>query len=143
VVKDLGPINTFVGCKIIKNKEKDTIWIHQPKLSKNLEEQFGPLVSGIRTYKTPAEPRTNIQRPEKGEILISSKDQTKSRSGVEMLLYLVKYSRPDKANAVRELSKLANGAIKDYWNKLLRAIKFTSDIKYLALKIKPEWDQPI
>jgi hypothetical protein len=36
VVKDLGPINKFVGCKIIENKEKDTIWICQPKLIKNL-----------------------------------------------------------------------------------------------------------
>jgi hypothetical protein len=82
VVKDLGPIDTFVGFKIIENKEKDTIWIHQPKLIKNLEEQFGPLVAGMRRYKTPSAPRTNIPRPEKGEILISSKDQTKFRSGV-------------------------------------------------------------
>jgi hypothetical protein len=98
VVKDLGPINTFVGCKIIENKEKDTIWIHQPKLIKNLEEQFGPLVAGIQTYKTPEAPSTNIQRPKKGEILISSEEQTKFRSGVGMLLYLVqtfktKYSK--------------------------------------------------
>jgi hypothetical protein len=83
VVKDLGPINTFDGCKIIENKEKDTIWIHQPKLTKNLEEQFGPLVAGMRTYKIPAVPRTNIQHTDKGEILISSEDQTKFRSGVE------------------------------------------------------------
>jgi hypothetical protein len=60
-----------------------------------------------------------------------------------MLLYLVKHSRPDIANAVRELSKVADGATKDHWNKLLRAIKFMLDTKYLALKIKPEWDQPI
>jgi N12 class adenine-specific DNA methylase len=59
VVKDLGPINTFVGCKIIENIEKDTIWIHQPKLIKSLEEQFGPLVARMRTYKRPAAPRTN------------------------------------------------------------------------------------
>jgi hypothetical protein len=143
VVKDLGPVDTFVGCKIIENKEKDTIWIHQPKLIKNLEEQFGPLVTDMRTYKTPAAPRTNIQRPKKGEILISSEDQTKFRSGVGMLLYLVKHSRPDIANAVRELSKVADGATKDHWNKLLRAIKFTLDTKHLALKMKPEWDQPI
>jgi hypothetical protein len=90
VVKDLGPIDTFVGCKINENLEKDTIWILQPKLINNLEEQLGPLVSGMRTYKTPAAPRTNTQRPEKGEILISLEDQTKFRSGVGMILFLVK-----------------------------------------------------
>jgi hypothetical protein len=45
VVKDLEPIDTVVGCKIIENKEKYTIRIHQPKLIKNIEEQFGPLVA--------------------------------------------------------------------------------------------------
>ena len=143
VVKNLGPIDTFIGCKIIENKEKDTIWIHQPKLIKNLEEQFGPLVKDMRVYKTPAAPRTNIQRPEAGDILISPEDQTKFRSGVGMLLYLVKHSRPDIANSVRELSKVADGATKDHWNKLLRNIKFVLDTKYLALKMKPEWDKPI
>jgi hypothetical protein len=97
----------------------------------------------MRTYKTPAAPRTNIQRPKKGEIFISSEDQTKFRSGVGMLLYLVKHSRPDIAHAVRELSKVADGATKDHWNKLFRAIKFTLDTKDLAMKMKPEWDQPI
>jgi hypothetical protein len=143
VVKDLGPIDTVVGCKIIENKEKDTIWIHQPKLIKNLEEQFGPLVAGMRTYKTPAAPSTNIQCPKKGEILISSEDQTKFWSGVGMLLYLVKHSQSDIANAVQELFKVADGATKDHWNKLLRAIKFTLDTKYLELKMKPELDPPI
>jgi hypothetical protein len=91
VVKDLGPINTFVGCKILENKEKDTIWSNLPKMIKTLKEQFGPLVAGMRTYKTPAAPRTNIQRPKKGKIVLSSENQTKFRSGVGMLLYLVKH----------------------------------------------------
>jgi hypothetical protein len=100
VGKDLGPIDTVIGCKINEKKEKDTIWIHQPKLIKNIEEQFRPLVAEMRTYKTSAAPRTNIQHPKKGDILISSEDQTKFRSGVGMLLYLVKHSRPYIANAV-------------------------------------------
>jgi hypothetical protein len=112
-------------------------------LIKRPEEQFGPLVAEMRTYKTPATPRTNIQHPQKGEILISSKDQTKFRSGVGILLYLVKHSRPDIANAVRELSKVADGTTKDHWNKLLRTIKFTFNTQHLTLKMIPEWDQPI
>jgi hypothetical protein len=60
-----------------------------------------------------------------------------------MLLYLVKHSRPDIANAVQELSNVANRSTKDHWNKLLRAIKSTLDTKHLALKMKPEWDQPV
>jgi Reverse transcriptase (RNA-dependent DNA polymerase) len=143
VVKDLGPIDTFVGCKIIENKEKDTISIHQPQLIKDLEEQFGPLVAGMRTYITPAAPSTNIQHPEKVEIIISLEDQTEFRSGVGMILYLVKHSRPDLANPVQELSKVSDRATKDHCYKLLRAIKFVLDTKYLGLKMEPEWDEPI
>jgi hypothetical protein len=45
VVKDLGKIESFVGCKIMENKAKNTIYIHQPKLlNNNLKEPFGAQV---------------------------------------------------------------------------------------------------
>jgi hypothetical protein len=36
--------------------------------------------------------------------------QSKHCSGMGMLLYLIKYSRPDLANVFRELSKCMDGA---------------------------------
>jgi hypothetical protein len=66
VVNNIGPYDTFVGCTIIENKEKDTNLIHQPKLIKTLEEQYGLLIAGLITYKSPAAPWTNIQCPENG-----------------------------------------------------------------------------
>ena len=41
---------------------------------------------------------------------IDSVMQSKYRSGVCMLLHLIKYSRHDLANVVRELSKCMDGA---------------------------------
>jgi hypothetical protein len=55
-----------------------------------------------------------------------------------MLLYLVKHSRLDIANAVRELSKVADGANLAHWKALLQAIKYVLDNEFLALKIKPK-----
>jgi hypothetical protein len=40
--------------------------------------------------------------------LVSPEDQALYQSGVGMLLYLVKHSRPDIANVVQELSKVMN-----------------------------------
>lgn len=37
----------------------------------------------------------------------------KYRTGVVMLLYLVQHSRPDIENALRELSKVADGATEE------------------------------
>ena len=55
-----------------------------------------------------------------------------------MLLYLVKHSRPDIANAVRELSKVADGATPGHWKALIRVVKYILDTSNLALKIKPK-----
>lgn len=42
-VKYLGKLENFLGCKIIENDKKDTIYIHQPKLIKNLKSTYyGP-----------------------------------------------------------------------------------------------------
>jgi hypothetical protein len=38
VVKDLGEMEAFVGCKILNNKEKDTVYIHQPNLVTHLKQ---------------------------------------------------------------------------------------------------------
>jgi hypothetical protein len=65
-------------------------------------------------------------------------DQQKEfRSGVGMLLYLVKHSRPDISNAVRELSKVMDGATQDHMNTLRRVIKFVLSTKKRGVRMKP------
>jgi hypothetical protein len=65
-----------------------------------LEEDFQYELNIKKEYKTPAGPRTVITRLLKGEDQMTSTEITKYRSGVGMLLYLVKNSRPDSSNAV-------------------------------------------
>jgi len=50
--------------------------------------------------------------------------QSKYMSGVGMLLYLVKYSRPYIANKVRDLSKCMDGATPAAYKNILRLVKF-------------------
>jgi hypothetical protein len=101
VVKDLGEIETFVGCKILNNKERDTVYFHQPTLIKYLKERFGALVESLKDFQTPAPPRSMVKRSDKEVTLSLVEEHTKFRSGVVMLLYLVKHSRFDIANSVR------------------------------------------
>lgn len=54
-----------------------------------------------------------------------------------MLLYLVKHSRPDIANAVRELSKVLDCTTTGSYKEMLRCIKYVLDTKSLGLKIWP------
>jgi hypothetical protein len=53
--------------------------------------------------------------------------QSKYFSGVGMSLYLIKYSRPDLANVVRELSKFMYGANLAAYKEMLRVVKFVFD----------------
>ena len=55
-----------------------------------------------------------------------------------MLLYLVKYSRPDIANAVRELSKVLDGSTEASFKEMLRVIKYVLDTKEMGLRIEPK-----
>jgi hypothetical protein len=137
VVKSMGEMEYFVGCRIIEDKSQKTIWIHQPKLLTNLSKHFDDVVSQTRSTHTPAAPRTSIVRPTPGDPLITPEEQRRFRTGVGMLLYLVKHSRPDISNAVRELSKVADGATYSHWKALLRTIKYVLDTKNEALTISP------
>jgi hypothetical protein len=40
-VKYLGKLENFFGFRIIENKKRNTIYLHLPKLIKNLESTFG------------------------------------------------------------------------------------------------------
>jgi hypothetical protein len=76
---------------------------------------------------------------------IDSKMQLKYRSGVVILLCLIKYSRPELANVVREFSKCMDGASLAAYKEMQRVIKFVLDTKLYCLKLQPnheskEWD---
>lgn len=138
--KEEGTMDEFVGCKVMRTGEKRMLF-YQDDLIKKIEMYFGEEVKNMRKYKTPASPGTGIVRPTEDDVKISSKDQTRYRSGVGMLLYLVKFSRPDISNAVRELSKANDGATMAHFKELLRCIKYVLDTKnrMLFYEVEKSW----
>jgi hypothetical protein len=56
-----------------------------------------------------------------------------------MLLYFIKYSRPDISNAVREFSKCMDRATNGTYQEMLRVVKFVLDTKNYCLKIQPNF----
>jgi hypothetical protein len=62
-----------------------------------------------------------------------------------MLLFLIKYSRPDLANFVRGLSKCMDAASHAAYKEILRVMKFVVDTAQYCLKMRPieegkDWD---
>jgi Reverse transcriptase (RNA-dependent DNA polymerase) len=140
MVKDLGPIEHFVGCHLLPSKDTTIIWIHQSKLLKYLEDFYRTEIRTSKVYKIPAAPKTVFMRPQEGDATIPNFDQSKYRSGVGMLLFLVKHSRQDLANSVRELTKVLDGATLDYWKGMVRVINYVLGTRIYALKLKPTID---
>jgi hypothetical protein len=85
-----------------------------------------------KVYLTPGTPRFIIQRPTKDMEGLDTDHQQKYRSGVGILLYITKYSRPDISNVVRELSKCMNGATWGAYHEMLLVIEFEIDTKELG-----------
>jgi hypothetical protein len=130
----------YLSCEILYHKELTKCWIGQPHLCKKIELTFGNLVKGLPKYRTPGTPGVQITKPLDPKAIVSLKEQQMYRSGVGMLLYLVKYSRPDIANAVRELSKGMKEATPSALKELKRVLKFVIDTKDYGLKMEPKYE---
>ena len=110
-------------------------WIHQPHLLTKLEKKFGDYVKDFQVYKTPGTPGLGTLRNPK--TTVDANKHAIYRSSVGMLLYLVKHTRPDIANAVRELSKALDCPSPAAYKEMLRVIKFVLDTRGLAIKVAP------
>jgi hypothetical protein len=136
-------LTDYLSCRVVENEEKNEILILQPHLTSNLVEKFGDEVQDRRVYKTPGTPTFKITRPDDELDEINVELQKRYHSGVGMLLYLTKYSRPDLCNIVRELSKCMDRATMGSYLEMLRVVKFVIDTKTCCLKIRPKFDGKI
>jgi hypothetical protein len=131
-------LSDYLSCKMLFNKDQTKIWIGQPHMIKKMiENTFGEMVKRNQNYEMPSTPHHQIVKPTKEMGKLTDEEQKLYRTGVRMLLYLVKYSRPDIANAVRELSKGMKEATPDAMKELKRVVKFVLSTKNLGLKMQP------
>jgi len=98
------------------------------------------MVKELKEYGTPGTPNMGITRGFDENATVTREEQAMYRLGVGTLLYLVKHSRPDIANATRELSKTMDKASKAGLKELKRVLKFVMDTEDYGLKIEPTID---
>jgi hypothetical protein len=128
-------VEDFIGCNI--ERDQDMIYLSQPDLIKKLIGKFEDKITNLQDYDTPAPANFRVVRPKDEEMKLSDQEQSLYRSGVGSLLYLLKHSRPDLSNSVRELSKVMDGANQAHLKALYRTIKFVKQTQHLKLKLKP------
>ena len=133
-------VEEYLGCKIDTSR-KGEITIHQPHIYKHLETKFEPYLDlkwkAKKPTMTPSTPNFKLTRVKEGEAVLNTIEQTMYRCGVDILLYLVKHTRPDLANDIRELSKAMDIANYLHWKELLRVVVFALKTKEKGLVLKP------
>jgi hypothetical protein len=128
----------YLSCQIEFSKDRKKAWIGQPHLMKKIKDTFWNQVAKLQKYKTPGTPHVGIMRPKEDDPCISKDEHSMYRSGVGMLLYLVKHSRPDIANATRELSKVMDKPTPAAIKEMHRVIKYVIDTEGYGLKMHPD-----
>ena len=81
--------------------------------------------------------KTHVERFKENEKVLSKNLQSKYQSGTGTLLYLIKHSRPDLSNAVRELTKAMDIATVKNYEQLIRVIKFVLENENRGVELSP------
>ena len=90
-----------------------------------------------KNMTTPSTPAFKLARVKEGEGALSPEEQTLYRCGVGILLYLVKHTRPDLANATRKFSKAMDVANYLHWRELLLVIVYALKTQEKCIALKP------
>ena len=114
-----------------------TLNISQMELINNTTQIFNKDVKSLVIFNTPYKPRKVIVRNQETDKKIPEDLHKRYRRGAGSLLYLVKQSRTELSNAVRELSTCMDEANMIHYKFLLPAIKYVIDTKDYCYQMKP------
>ena len=131
-------LKDYLSCEIRVSDDKKKAWMGQPHMIKKIAKTFEEEVDKRQRYKTAGTPGLGLVKVKEEEHKIDKERQSRYRTGVGMLLFLIKHSRPDLSNAVRELSKCLDGASEAAYKEMLRVIKYVLDTRDRGLRIEPE-----
>ena len=135
--EDLGVLTEYVGCKIEYNREEGYLRMTQPVLIQSFKD-----IEDKNTPRTPA-PEGQVLRRAEDKDSLKGPNATKYRSGVGKLIHLMKWSRPEIMNSVRDLSRfMSNGASSAHVKAMETVMKYVVGTPDRGLLLKPEgiWD---
>jgi hypothetical protein len=110
-------------------------------LLQSFEDEF-ELPDVAKIPMTPAIPGEVLCSAGNETSLLDSDVQTKYQSGTKKLLHLMKWSRPDVLNSVRELSRFMTGATLTHLKAMYREMTYCVEMKKRGLTLMPnkKWD---
>ena len=136
---DVGELVEYLGCKI--DRTKDSIHWTQPVMLQSFQDEF-ELPEG-KMPEHPAVPGSILVKDMDGtKNALSPENQKTYKSGVGKLLHMMKWTRPEILNAVRDLSRHMQNAVPAHLNAMYRVMKYCIGTPNRGLELKPneKWD---
>jgi hypothetical protein len=136
---DVGELKEYVGCKIDYDRKVGSMKLTQPVMIQSFNDEFD-LPEG-KSSNTPAIPGTVMSE---GKVINQVEGQVQStyRTGVGKLLHMMRWSRPETMNSVRELSRFADRALVSHMMAMYQVMKYCRNTPERGLLLKPtmRWD---
>lgn len=129
---DIGEMREYVGCKI--ERQRGLTKLTQPVLIQSLTDEFE--IPDGHSPRTPAEPNSALPKIADEEMMPGTL-MTYYRSGVGKLIHLVRWSRPESWNAVRDLTRHMSKATGRHTTAMHRTMKYMIGTKEKGYYIKP------
>ena len=121
-MKDMGKVEYALKIKITQDLKKGTITLTQEKYVNDILDKFD--MELIEPVATPQNPNLQLEVGLKMTEDQIKKNPIKYRELVGAFHYLVRGTRPDIANSVRELSKFLTCFNQTHWNAAVRVLKY-------------------
>jgi len=130
-------LTDYFNCEILFNKSRTKAWLGRPHLIKKLLTLFADKISHLKNYPTPNTPGQTISRPQEGDPVLDEEMAASCRSGVGMLLHLLKHSCIDLGKLVQEMTKALKSPTLTAYTEMLRIIKFVLGTADMGLELVP------
>ena len=132
---DCGELTEYIGCKVDIDREQRLCKFSQPVLLQSFTDEFD-VPTATQPYATPAAPGEVLKKDD-GTDDLDSKQQSMYRSGVGKLLHLMKWSRPDILNSVRDLSKFMKQGTQHHLKAMFRVMRYCMDTSKCSKILRP------
>jgi hypothetical protein len=136
---DVGELKEYVGCMVDYNQEAGTMKLTQSVMIQSFQDEFE--LSEGKLSNTPAIPGTVMSEGEERN-QVNDEIQSTYRSGVGKLLHMMRWTRPEIMNSVRELSRVAGRALLSHVMAMYQVMKYCCNTPGGGLLLTPtmRWD---
>ena len=135
-MKDLGPLESILGIRIIRDREKRTLTISQERYIDVVLKKFK--LEDVKAATTPLAPGCRLSKSDcpktPGEKALASRQPYRELVGSWM--YLMVCTRPDIAFAISQLSRYNSNHGPEHWNALVHVVRYVKGTKGLGITYK-------